>query len=233
MSRRKDSELKAFQAIVKGRVQRVGYRRFILDLAQELGVVGFIENLRDGSVRIFCQAHPKVLSRFLRKARNPPQPAKVKQFDVKEVRSRPRLRYFRIKYGPIQEELQEGFGSMQAIFMDYWNEFRDYRGEFRDYRSEFRDFRSEFRSFVKEFRDYREEFRECAKRTDENFNKNMEKYGEISEKLTQILNTLIEESKKSKEMLERIEKDSKETRQTLSEAMSLLRQAVEKLSASR
>ena len=131
MSRRRRQELSALEAIVKGRVQRVGYRRFILDLAQELGVVGFIENLRDGSVRIFCQAHPKVLSRFLRKARNPPQPAKVKQFDVKEVRPRPRLRYFRIKYGPVQEELQEGFGSMQAIFMDYWNEFRDYRGEFR------------------------------------------------------------------------------------------------------
>ena len=126
MSRRKGSELSALEVIVKGRVQRVGYRRFILDLAQELGVVGFIENLRDGGVRIFCQAHPKVLSRFVKKARNPPKPARVKQFDVKEVRPRPRLRYFRVKYGPVQEELQEGFGAMQAIFMDYWKEFRSF-----------------------------------------------------------------------------------------------------------
>jgi len=31
----------------------------------------------------------------------------------------------------------------------------------------------------------------------------MEKYGEIVEKLTQIMNTLIEESRRGKEMLER------------------------------
>jgi len=59
----------------------------------------------------------------------------------------------------------------------------------------------------------------------------MEKYGEIAEKLTQIMNTLIEESKRGKEMLERIGRDSCETRQMLSEAMALLRQAVERLSA--
>ena len=234
------SKIVAIEAIVKGRVQRVGYRRYLLDVAQELGVTGFVENLRDGSVRIFCQGPQEDLKRFIRRARKPPAPIKVKEFNVKEVRPGPRLRYFRIKYGPVQEELQEGFGAMQAIFMDYLNEFRDYRGEFRDYRSEFRDFRdefrdyrSEFRSFVKEFRDYREEFREFAKRTDENFDKIMEKYGAISEKLTQILNTLMEESKKSKEMLERIEADSKETRQMLNEAMALLRQAVERLSVSR
>ena len=30
----------AVEAIVKGRVQRVGYRRYLLDVAQELGVYG-------------------------------------------------------------------------------------------------------------------------------------------------------------------------------------------------
>ena len=222
----KRSKVMAIEAIVKGRVQRVGYRRYLLDVAQELGVMGFVENLRDGSVRVFCQGPQEDLKRFIKRARKPPAPIKVKEFNVKEVKPKPKLRYFRIKYGPVQEELQEGFGAMQAIFTDYWNEFRDYRGEFRDYREE-------FGSFVKEFRDYREEFREFAKRTDENFNKIMEKYGEISEKLTQILNTLMEESKKSKDMLERIEKDSKETRQMLGENMALLRQAVERLSVSR
>ena len=41
----------------------------------------------------------------------------------------------------------------------------------------------------------------------------MDKYCKISEKLTQILNTLMEESKKNKEMPEKIEADSRETKQ--------------------
>ena len=230
-SRTKKEKVAAKEIIVKGRVQRVGYRRYLLDIAQELGAAGFVENLRDGSVRIFCQASPETLQRFIEYAKKPAPPAIIKKFEVTDVRPRPKLKHFEIRYGRVQEELQEGFGAMQAIFMNYWNEFRDFRGEFKnfrgefrdfrreftDFRDEFRDFRGEFGGFVEEFRDYREEFREFAKRTDENFNKIMEKYGEISEKLTVILETLIRESR--------------ETREMLNESMKLLREAVEKLSS--
>jgi acylphosphatase len=178
---------------VTGRVQRVGY----------------IRNMDDGSVKIFCQAPPTILRQLIEKAKNPPPPAQIKQFEIKEDKPRPKLKIFKIRYGLIQQELQEGFGAMQSISMDYWREFKDYR-------SEFRDFREEFRSFVSEFRGYREEFREFAKRTDENFKAIMEKYGEISEKLTTILETLTRESR--------------ETREMLNETMKLLKEALERLS---
>lgn len=70
------------------------------------------------------------------------------------------IKYFVIKYGDLADELQEGFGSMQSIFMDYWQEFRDYRKEFKDFRQEFRDFRKEFNDYRQEFRDYRKEFKD-------------------------------------------------------------------------
>lgn len=202
--------MKAYNIIVKGRVQRVGYRRYLLDIAQELGLMGYVKNREDGAVQIFVQGSEDVLNTFLERAKNPEYPAKVLNMEIEEAGPNPEYKHFAIKFGSFEEELQEGFGAMQAIFMDYWREFRNYRNEFKDYRNEFRDF---------------------AKRTDENFNRIMEKYGEISEKLTQILNTLIEESRRSKEMLERVEKDSRETRQMLTEAMNLLKQAIEKLSA--
>lgn len=237
-------EIHAVQVVVKGRVQRVGYRRYLLDLAQDLGVSGYVKNMPDGSVEIFCQAPENILQQFIEQARNPPPPIIIKQFDVREDKPRPKLKIFKVRYGTVQDELQEGFGAMQTIFMDYWREFRDYRNEFRDYRSEFRDFRnefrnyrsefrdyrqefrdfreefrdyrSEFRGFVDEFRDYRGEFREFAKRTDENFKIIMDRYGEISEKLTVILETLV--------------KESRETREMLNETMNLLREAIDKLS---
>lgn len=251
-------EIHAMQVLVKGRVQRVGYRRYLLDLAQDLGISGYVKNMPDGSVQIFCQAPENILQQFIEQARNPPPPALIKQFDVREAKPRPKLKIFKIRYGTVQDELQEGFGAMQTIFMDYWrefrdyrqefrdyreefkdyreefrdyrqefrdyreefrdyrNEFRDYRQEFRDFREEFRDYRNEFRSFVDEFRDYRGEFREFAKRTDENFKVIMDRYGEISQKLTVILETLV--------------KESRETREMLNETMNLLREAINKLS---
>jgi acylphosphatase len=208
--------VKASLVKVYGRVQRVGYRRFILDSAQELGLSGYVKNERDGSVTVFAQGDDAIVEKFIETIKSPPPPAQVRPIDIREAKPRPGLRYFAIKPLPLHEELQEGFGAMQTIFTDYWTEFRDYRNEFRGFLGEFRDYRQEFRSFVGEFRDYREEFREFARRTDENFRGIMEKYGEISEKLTTILETLTRESR--------------ETREMLNETMKLLREALEKLS---
>jgi acylphosphatase len=208
---------------VFGRVQRVGYRRHVLDSAQELGLSGYVRNEKDGSVTVFVQGDDAAVEKFIERLKTPPQPAHVKSFEVKDARPRPALKYFTIKPSPLHEELQEGFGAMQSIFIDYWGEFRGFVGEFRgfvgefrDYRQEFRDYRQEFRDFREEFRDYRNEFREFARRTDDNFKAIMEKYGEISEKLTTILETLTRESR--------------ETREMLNETMKLLREALEKLS---
>jgi acylphosphatase len=215
--------VKASLVKVFGRVQRVGYRRHVLDSAQELGLSGYVRNEKDGSVTVFVQGDDAAVEKFIEKLKTPLQPAHVKSLEVKDARPRPALKYFTIKPSPLHEELQEGFGAMQSIFIDYWGEFRGFVGEFRgfvgefrDYRQEFRDYRQEFRDFREEFRDYRNEFREFARRTDDNFKAIMEKYGEISEKLTTILETLTRESR--------------ETREMLNETMKLLREALEKLS---
>ncbi len=158
---------------VLGRVQRVGYRRFVLDTAQELGVAGYVRNEADGSAVVFAQGESEKLKEFLKKLRSPPPPAIVKDIVESGARASANLKHFSIKFGTIQEELQEGFGAVQT-------EFQDYRGEFQDYRGEFRDF---------------------AKRTDENFRTLGERYGEISEKLTKILETLIAESTQTRQAL--------------------------------
>jgi acylphosphatase len=187
--------LRAVLVRVCGRVQRVGYRRFVLDSAQELGLSGYVRNERDGSVTVFAQGEDAVVERFIETIRSPPPPAQVRSVEVRDVRPRPGLRYFSIKPSPLHEELQEGFGAMQTIFTDYWTEFR---------------------GFVGEFREYRQEFREFARRTDENFKAIMEKYGEISEKLTTILETLTKESKETREMLNETMKLLKEALEKLS-----------------
>ncbi len=206
--------MKAFRVRVRGRVQRVGYRRFIVDEAQGLGLAGYVRNLPDGSVEVFVQGGEEDLRMFLEAVRDPPL-GEVRGVEVEEVEVKPDVEGFRIIYGELAEELQEGFGGMQEVFMQYWREFRDYRGEFKDFRGEFRDYREEFRGFVDEFRDYREEFREFAVRTDENFRRMEERYGEISEKLTVILETLIRESR--------------ETREMINESLRLLRETIDKL----
>jgi acylphosphatase len=47
---------------VSGMVQGVGYRYFARQLAQRLGIVGYVKNLRDGRVEVYAIAAPSVLA---------------------------------------------------------------------------------------------------------------------------------------------------------------------------
>ncbi|MEM2972229.1 MAG: acylphosphatase [Candidatus Bathyarchaeia archaeon] len=204
--------MEAYKVRVYGRVQRVGFRRQILDLAQELTLSGNAKNMSDGSIEIFIQGEKEQLTKFFETLEQTTPPAKITEIKKEEANPNPEIKEFKIVYGELGEELQEGFGAMQTIFADYRNEFKEFKGEFRDFRGEFKDFRQEFRQ---ESRDYREEFRDFVKRTDENFKLISEKYGEISEKLTVILETLIRESRETREMLNETMKALKETLEKL------------------
>jgi len=173
---------RAFKARVSGRVQRTGYRRFVLEITQEVGESGYVRNELDGSVTVFVQGEEGLVEKFLERVRETPLPTAVKGFEVEAVEPNSEVRFFKIEFGSLAEELQEGFGSMER---------------------EFRDYREEFGGFVGEFRDYRQEFRGFAERTDKNFQTLGEKYGEISEKLTQVLETLRKESYETRRELTR------------------------------
>jgi len=173
---------KAYRVKVTGRVQRIGYRRFVLEIAQELGVSGYVRNEADGSISVFAQGERRLVEQFLEKIRGPPRPVVVEGFEAEAAKLNPKVKFFNVRFGSLAEELQEGFGSMEK---------------------EFRDYSEEFGGFVGEFRDYREEFRSFAERTDKNFQTLAEKYGKISEKLTQVLETLQKESAETRKELTR------------------------------
>lgn len=212
--------MKAYRIRIYGRVQRAGYRRFVQELGQELGLVGYVRNEKDGSVSVFVQGEEQQITTFIKSLNNPPPPAIVKNIEQTDAKPKPKLKHFEIRYNRLVDEFQEGFGAMQSIFMNYWAEFRDYRNEFREFKEEFRDYRQEFRDFRNEFRDYRDEFRQFRKDFDE-FVRRMDVF---AERVTRVLEVLTEESKKSMMLLETVARDSKETRELLAESMRLLKE---------
>ncbi|ETA67429.1 acylphosphatase [Methanolobus sp. WCC1] len=51
--------------LVTGRVQGVYFRRFTVDNAQKLGLVGFARNLQDGRVEVFAEGKATSIQRLI------------------------------------------------------------------------------------------------------------------------------------------------------------------------
>jgi acylphosphatase len=64
-------------AVVHGRVQGVGFRMFVLAAALELGLVGWVANEPDGSVRVVAEGSDRALATFLGRLRDGPPGARV------------------------------------------------------------------------------------------------------------------------------------------------------------
>jgi acylphosphatase len=56
--------MKRLTAFVSGKVQRVGYRARVIQLANGLGLKGIIENLSDGRVRIIAEGDEEKMKLF-------------------------------------------------------------------------------------------------------------------------------------------------------------------------
>ena len=56
--------MKRLVAYVSGRVQKVGYRRRVVDMAKAFGLKGWVENLEDGRVKIVAEGDDEKLKWF-------------------------------------------------------------------------------------------------------------------------------------------------------------------------
>ncbi len=65
-----------------GRVQGVGFRYTAIDVAESLGIVGWVRNLRDGRVEAVCEGEEEVLKKFLEEIADGPLRYYIKDADV-------------------------------------------------------------------------------------------------------------------------------------------------------
>ena len=70
--------------VVRGRVQGVGYRMWTEDLAERLGLAGWVRNRRDGSVEAVFAGPEQAVTAAIEACRTGPRGAHVEVLDVEE-----------------------------------------------------------------------------------------------------------------------------------------------------
>ena len=79
MSYEDKSNFVRLRAVIRGRVQHVGFRYWTLEQADRLGLTGSVENLFDGSVEVYFQGLPENVKEMKEKLKRGPSMALVRQ----------------------------------------------------------------------------------------------------------------------------------------------------------
>lgn len=93
---------------VRGKVQKAGYRDHVQEVARSLDIKGFVENMKDGSVKIVCETDEATLKEFVESLRLKTEFVDVKNIEITETQpASGEFEAFQIKYGPLEEEMGE------------------------------------------------------------------------------------------------------------------------------
>ena len=87
------------EATIRGRVQGVGYRYFVVRRALELDVTGWVANGADGSVRCVAEGTPAALEALEAQLRDGPTGALVDAVDVVRMPGTGQFARFEIRSG--------------------------------------------------------------------------------------------------------------------------------------
>jgi len=90
--------MKKVRAIVYGRVQGVWYRAHTRDKGVELGLVGSVKNLPDGTVEIVAQGEDGPIEALMTWARRGPSLAEVTEVRIREMAEDEELSSFEVLY---------------------------------------------------------------------------------------------------------------------------------------
>lgn len=92
-----DKDMARLHAIVEGDVQGVGFRYFVVDHAQSLGLAGWVRNRWDDTVEVTAEGDRQSLEKLVEKLHRGPRSAFVSKVEVDWETAKGEFKQFWIK----------------------------------------------------------------------------------------------------------------------------------------
>jgi acylphosphatase len=177
------------ETIAKGTVQKVGYRDYVQEIARKLGVKGYVENMKDGTVKIVCETDKETLQNFTKLIKIKEELINVESIEI--IKTQPatgEYEYFDIKYGSMEEEMGErlvaAFKIASATHVDIKNMHKDMKAMHTDLKTSIQSMHTDLKESVASMHtDLKEGIQSMHQDMNQNFKEMAIRYDAISAEL--------------------------------------------------
>jgi acylphosphatase/DNA-binding ferritin-like protein len=153
--------VKRFEIIVKGIVQKVGYRDYVEEVARRLGIVGFVENVKDGTVRIVCETDEETVKKFIHEINIKKGLIEVEDVQIKSVGiATGEFKYFEIKYGPLEEEIGERMVMAVKYASAMWSDIKTMSQDLKEVKQDIKEMKQDLKEVKQDIKEMKQDIKE-------------------------------------------------------------------------
>ena len=153
--------MKRFEIIVKGNVQKVGYRDYVEEVARKLGIVGFVENVKDGTVRIVCETDEETVKKFIHEINIKKGLIEVEDVQIKSVGiATGEFKYFEIKYGPLEEEIGERMVMAVKYASAMWSDIKTMSQDLKEVKQDIKEMKQDIKEVKQDIKEMKQDIKE-------------------------------------------------------------------------
>jgi acylphosphatase/archaellum component FlaC len=192
--------VKRFEIIVKGIVQKVGYRDYVEEVARRLGIVGFVENVKDGTVRIVCETDEETVKKFIHEINIKKGLIEVEDVQIKSVGiATGEFKYFEIKYGPLEEEIGERMVMAVKYATIMSSDIKEMKQDIKEVKQDIKEMKQDIKDMKQDISEMKQDIKEIKGDVKEVLKKQEETIKEIRELRSDLKSYLDERFKKIEE----------------------------------
>jgi acylphosphatase/archaellum component FlaC len=192
--------VKRFEIIVKGIVQKVGYRDYVEEVARRLGIVGFVENVKDGTVRIVCETDEETVKKFIHEINIKKGLIEVEDVQIKSAGiATGEFKYFEIKYGPLEEEIGERMVMAVKYATIMSSDIKEMKQDIKEVKQDIKEMKQDIKDMKQDISEMKQDIKEIKGDVKEVLKKQEETIKEIRELRSDLKSYLDERFKKIEE----------------------------------
>lgn len=174
--------------VISGDVQDVGFRGAVMRIAQKADLVGYVENLPDGTVRAICEGEEKAIKGFVKKLDIHGDDIDVEKIDVKWSKAQGKFKYFSVKVTNLANEMFQGFATAGRKLGTMHTDLKD---GFSDLKSETRTTHEKLGSIDNRLGDALSRYDKIGKKMD-NVETNL---AELTKQITRLVDHMVDDKK--------------------------------------